>query len=463
MSKKNRQDRVEQRACAVVLAIILFFLGTIIIRTLTRQILVKRIGLENAFTNTVLFDVQNLNNAGEDESRAGEDESRAGVEIDWETLYPFQNSAISIEMKTEKAGFADRYKNRIQSVEDKIDTYVTDFLIGYKKIVEFANKYEDIIHWTYASYEEYNGTIKLSDGQLTSYIAKKDVNFAAANVISFATYCHDNNIDFLYLQAPHKISKIQDRNISGVLDFSNQNADELILRLRQANVDVYDFREAINAEGLNHHDLFYRTDHHWRAETGLWASRHILEYLNQHYNYDVDPDLLNGDNFTSVLYPEWFLGSAGKNVTLSITDPDDFSLIYPKFETEMRFLIPDMAVDLVGDFSIVYDMECVEKIDYYRLNPYEAYMYGNHALSRFENHLSANDLRILVIHDSFGNCVLPFVALGVGYIDSLDIRYFTGSVQSFIEENKPDAVMVLYYPNSFKTDGAYHKIAFDFS
>lgn len=114
------------------------------------------------------------------------------------------------------------------------------------------------------------------------------------------------------MQAPYKISKTQDKDISGVIDFSNQNADDLILQLRQANVDVYDFRDVIDTEGLNHHDLFYRTDHHWRAETGLWASRHILEYLNQYYNYDVDPDLLNENNFTSVLYPEWFLGSKGK-------------------------------------------------------------------------------------------------------------------------------------------------------
>lgn len=456
MTAKNRQDRLEQRACAVVLAIILFFLGTIIIRTFTRQILVKRMGMKNTFTNIVLFDVEDL-------STAAEDEIKPSVEIDWEALYPFQNSVIGMETKAKKAGFIDRYKNRIQSAEDKIDTYVTDYLIGYKKIVELANKYEDIIHWTYASYAEYNGVIKLLDGQLTSYVEKCDVTADAANVISFAAYCHDNDIDFLYLQAPYKISKTQDRDISGVLDFSNQNADDLILQLRQANVDVFDFREVIDAEGLNHHDLFYRTDHHWRAETGLWASYHILEYLNQHYNYNVDPDLLNENNFTSVLYPKWFLGTYGKKVTLSIADPDDFSLIYPKFETAISFSIPDAQVDLVGDFSIVYDMDFAEEMDYYRRNPYGAYMYGEHALVRFGNHLSENDLRILVIHDSFGDCVLPFVSLGVGYVDSLDLRFFTGSVQSFIEESKPDAVMVLYNPGFIKANETYYKNLFDFS
>lgn len=166
MTDENRQERLARRACAVALAIILFFFGTIIIRTFTRQILVKRMGMGSIFTNIVLFDIQNLNNAEEDESRPS-------VKIDWEALYPFQNSLISMETKVKNVGFVERYKELIQSVENKIDIYVTNYLIGYTKIVELANKYEDIIHWSYASYEEYNGVVKLSDGQLTTFVKKR--------------------------------------------------------------------------------------------------------------------------------------------------------------------------------------------------------------------------------------------------------------------------------------------------
>ena len=459
MGNENRQNLYARRACVLVLAIIMFFFVTIIIRTITRQILVKRMEMDNSFTNIILFDVQNLNNGGDDESNVV-------VKIDWEKLYPFPISVsgnfTSVNHYTAKAGFIDAYKKRVQSIEDKTDTYVTDYLIGYKKIVELANKYEDIIQWSYASYQEYNGTIKLSDGQLTSYVELRDINGAADSTITFANYCSKKNIDFIYIQAPYKISEIQDKSISGVVDFSNQNADALIGRLRQEGIDVYDFRSQIDAEGLNHHSLFYRTDHHWLAETGMWASRHILEYLSQQYGYDVDSAWLDQERFTSRFYPSWFLGSQGKKVTLSVTTPDDFSLFYPAYDTSMHFSIPDAAVDLDGDFSIIYNMEQVNEIDYYEKNPYGAYMYGDHALAQFENHLASNDIRLLFIHDSFGDCVLPFVSLGVKYVDSLDIRHFTGSVQSFIEENRPDVVIVLYNPSSVKSDGDLHKATFDF-
>ncbi|MBE6909134.1 MAG: hypothetical protein E7474_06135 [Ruminococcaceae bacterium] len=449
-----KQSVFAKRICAAVIVIIFFFFTATLIRTFTRQILVKRLGMANSFTNIVLFDVHNLDNAGKRHST---------VNIDWQALYPFKDDAMEVSLQAFNAAIISKYTRSILSVEELISTYVTDYLIGYKIIVALANKYEDaIIQWAYAPYAEYNAVIKLSDGLLTSYIEKRDVEGVAENTIIFANYCKTNGIDFVYAQAPHKISEAQDSNISGVVDFSNQNANALIERLQQENIDVYDFRAQINTENLDHHSLFYRTDHHWKVETGLWAARHILEHLSEKNRYDVDPSLLSSDQFTTVLYPSWFLGSQGKKVTLSVTTPDDFSLLYPVYDTRIHFSIPDAEIDMCGDFSVVYDMSQVEKKDYYGTSPYEAFMYGDHALARFENLLSTNDLRLLFIHDSFGDCVLPFVSLGVRYVDSLDLRNFTGSVQTFIEENKPDAVIVLYTADNIRIKSDPHRETFDF-
>ena len=477
MTSENRQRKYAHCACVIIIAIILFFFASVMIRLFTRQILVKRMGINNSFTNAILFDVEELNNAGSDDESDAILKKSTKEQIDWEALYPFptntdnQNTNIEsfIEITPEnttntttETGIIEKYKKSVKSIKKKIDAYVTDYLIGYETIVEMAKQYESIIQLAYAAYGEYNGIIKLPDGQLTSYIARKDISGIANSAISFSKYCRNNDIDFIYAQAPYKISKTQDINVSGVVDFSNQNADDLIERLRQANIDVYDFRSQIDAEGLKHHDLFYRTDNHWRGETGLWAAQHILEYLNENYSYDVDPSVLDKELFTSVMYPSWFLGSRGKKATLAVTTPDDFQLIYPTYETNMHLSIPDINVDLDGDFSIMYNMAQVEEIDYYNKSPYGAYMYGTRPLAQFENHLASNDVRLLFIHDSFGNCVLPFVSLGVKYIDSLDIRFFTGSVQKFIEDSKPDAVIVLYNPSSITSNWPLHKATFDF-
>lgn len=451
MNTEDKQNLYARYACTVVLAILTLFFITIIIRTFTRQILIKQLKIKNEFTDLVLFDVKNMNNM--------DNENKASGQIDWEALYPFKAGQEDKKVdtaNTKKVVVVDRYKEIIQSIKKKFTSSTTNYLIGYQKFIELANKYEDIIQWDYASYAEYNGTIKLKDGHLTSYIERREVGDAADGMILFADYCNRNGIDFIYVQAPYKISKTQDKKISGVLDFSNQNADALIERLRLANVDVYDLRDTIDAEKLNHHSLFYRTDHHWLAETGFWASRHIIEYLNQKYGYSIDSSVLSDNQFKNVLYPAWFLGSQGKKVTLAVTKPDDFSLIYPLYNTQMHFSVPDAKIDLDGDFSIIYDMRHVERINYYEKNPYGAYMYGNHALSQFENHLSENKIHLLFIHDSFGNSVVPFISLGVKHVDSMDLRHFTGSVISFVEKNKPDAIIVMYNPQEI------NKESFDF-
>ncbi|MBR0278815.1 MAG: hypothetical protein IJQ75_02385, partial [Synergistaceae bacterium] len=60
------------------------------------------------------------------------------------------------------------------------------------------------------------------------------------------------------------------------------------------------------------------------------------------------------------------------------------------------------------------------------------------------NKLALNTKRLLVIHDSFSDCVIPFLSLGVSHLDAIDLRHFTGSLRTFIETVKPEAVIVEY-------------------
>lgn len=53
-----------------------------------------------------------------------------------------------------------------------------------------------------------------------------------------------------------------------------------------------------------------------------------------------------------------------------------------------------------------------------------------------------------MIGDSFDNCVFPFLSLGIQHVDSMDVRHFTGSVQSYVRETQPDIVLVVREPDS---------------
>jgi hypothetical protein len=84
------------------------------------------------------------------------------------------------------------------------------------------------------------------------------------------------------------------------------------------------------------------------------------------------------------------------------------------------------------------------------LSPYGAYLYGDNPLVIIHNNFLYDNKRILFIKDSFVMCVAPFLALGVEYIETIDLRNFTGSVKTYIKQNKPDMVIVMYNPSAIK-------------
>jgi hypothetical protein len=190
----------------------------------------------------------------------------------------------------------------------------------------------------------------------------------------------------------------------------------------------------------------------------------MLSFCNDHYGWNADLSLLDPEQFDYVTYEDWFLGSQGKKVTLARCQPDDFTLIYPKYETRFHYYVPSKKIDAAGDYSIVYDMTQIETCNYYKSDPYHTCNYGDQPLIQIENQLTADDHKILIIHDSFGDCVISCLALAEKNVDSLDIRHFTGSVKSYIEENSPDLVIVMYNAENAagEIDYTTHTDEFDF-
>jgi len=440
----------------VFLVFVILAFGSIILRTATRQIIVKHMGITNNFTQLILFDVNGLNEA--DETNA-----LSTTELNWRELYPFScEEGQQIELLNEEPTRLDKLEESIESIKGKITTYVTDFFPFYRRITEMSSGYEKLLLWNFSPASEYNNITKLTGGYLVGVQNKVDVTEAAESTINFADFCEQQEIEFLYIQIPTKVCQYEDTDISGITDFSNQNADEFLAILNSAGVKTYDHRTDIHEEGLNHHSLFFNTDHHWTGQAGLWASQHILQFLNETYGYNLDVNILDNDNYEEVIYEDWFLGSQGKKVTLSAADPDDISIIYPKFNTRIHYEIPNLGIDEYGSFDITYDMSCINEIDYYNKNPYGAYNHADQPLIRIENELINDGPRVLVVHKSYTNCVLPFLAMGIKYVDSIDLRHFDGSLQSFIQQEKPDLVIVTYESIAGSIDYSTYEDVFDF-
>ena len=438
--------------CLMVLVV---FMSGIFLRLGTRQVLVKRLGMDNAFTQMVLFDRQEL--------QVKEGEKKKNVDINWAAKYPFyEQQAASYQLGNLLRNMSGLKISIKKLEEEKIDKWCRDYLAFYSVLVEAGRGIDNVLAWDLMT--PGMDVYRLQDGYLTYSYKKLDMAEHIGAVAEFAQLVSQQGGRLLYVQSPGKTNPFGDRELDG-LDYANYNTDMLLQGLQARGVDVFDLRQDMYRDMGNEgwHKAFFRTDHHWLPSTALWAAEKLAARLHADYDVDVDFGHFSEADYDVVNYENYFLGSQGKKVTLAKTTAEDIALYYPKFSTAVRLEIPSLGIDTRGDFTIMYDMEMVKKRDFYGGNPYAAYGYGDMPEIKVHNFTNEHlrDKKILIIRDSMVDTVLPFLSMGLKDITLLDIRHFNGSVRRYVEDFKPDIVIVMYKP-SYVPIVWNHKDKFDF-
>lgn len=478
----KQKEIIQNITITVCIGILMIFCFSILARLLTRQVLVEKLNLSNTFIRLIFWDNEDMtqipyDNIDELELNGETTVSNMAKPL-WRDLYPFKetdryNEAIKASDANQEYNsqgitmlrplqFLDGYKNKIASVEAKVERYTTELLMGYEYFRVGLTKYEKMILWNVSKYSEENDVVELIDGQLTTFNADGDITANILSFKAFSEFCEEQGTNLVYVQSPYKISKYTDVNISGVMDFSNQNADRFIEGIKDCNVKILDLRDCIYEQGLNHHDLFYVTDHHWKGETGLWASSEVVKFLAKNYSVELDDFLLLPENFTYVVYEKIHMGSCGRALLADNIEADDLTLAYPRYNTSFTYEIPSIELYKEGDFSIMYDMSKVENKNWHANAAYSVYNWADNAITKIHNNQNNNGYKLLIIKDSFVNCVAPFVAITTEDVEILDLRGFSGSVETYVEQSKPDCVIVMYNPGAMAGVKWNHQSLFDF-
>ncbi len=374
-----------------------------------------------------------------------------GMLIDWAALYPRKEEPAAEQTVFDRlAGWVDDakavtapYELLVGEAKQFIDDYATDYAPDYQEMVEFANRYDTFIGWDIVDMGSYNPVVMAEENYFITCVSPQDRTERAEEIVALRDYCAERGIRHLYVTTPNNACR-NDTRIANVIDFYNQNADRLQKALRDAGVETIDLRDELHAAGMDHHSCFFQTDHHWLPQTGRWAAGVIARRLNEDYGFDIDLSVFEPERWRTDTYHDWFLGSQGKKVTLARATPEDFQLFYPKFPAKFLIDIPSLDVYKSGGFSVFYRYNALRTLDYYKENPYASYLFGDRALTRVHNLTQHNGKRVLILGHSFDNCVIPFLSLGVERVDSIDLREFTGSVETFLDENQYDVVIELY-------------------
>lgn len=272
---------------------------------------------------------------------------------------------------------------------------------------------------------------------------KKDEKFYKDSISQLQYINEDlskNNIDFLYVLAPSR--SVIDMNAFGIKDYSIDNHNSFVQELNSNNIPYLNIAEFLTMEK---NDWFYKTDHHWTAESGFSAALQSVEKLNDLYGYNFDSSKLDASNFELVNYKKSFLGSIGVKVSKKYKK-ENFSIYIPKTDTDFTYTVHTKYSSNVynGKFSDAFlNINTLNNKNY--LNKYSSLLYDISYYGEIKNNLTNSDKKLLLISDSFGRNYAPYLSFyfsEIKYIDPQQGRY-TENVKECIEEFQPTTVIYL--------------------
>jgi hypothetical protein len=377
------------------------------------------------------------------------------------------------EIIHEQAGIADRIlqlENTILHVENKIEDYFNNGAPPVKNgLISLNGGFQGAIGRSVivdAANDDGVGIVKLDNGYLASFYADNSQyqsrESIASDLISLNAHLSEKNIPLVYAHAPYK-SEYAD------LPLENHAKDYYAFldgRLKEAKIEAIDLKQAMDNAGMEFFSSYYKTDHHWKAETGLWCAGLLAGYFSDNYGFEYDRSLLNPDNYAYEVLGDFFLGSQGRRVGALFAGVDDFTVIHPNFETNLetdtllaktsewagQVLAEDIFVGRTLEYrtggfeQVMYWAEHVEEIDYFGDNPYAMYLNGDHPIQIIRNNNAIDDKKILVVKHSFADVTMPILSLAVKEINIVDLRLAgrPENLYDYIDEYNPDLVLFLW-------------------
>lgn len=178
--------------------------------------------------------------------------------------------------------------------------------------------------------------------------------------------------------------------------------------------------------------LYYRTDHHWTGYGAWLAYREYMDFLGRESRDEAD---------YSLSYIPGFYGSTYSRSCLWQIPPEDMEVWDDGGNYTLSFS------DREGEFDSLFFPERLDSGDMYTY-----WLDGNHPLVRIENQDTEAQGSLLVIRDSYSNCLGCFLAGSYKTVVLADLRYYKDSLWELYEQEGFDNVLIAYSIGNFLTD-----------
>jgi len=286
----------------------------------------------------------------------------------------------------------------------------------------------------------------LSDDDVSVFQERAEIVFDLYEYVEKYDASRGTDTAFVFSVAPGKIDAAD-------IPVENKALDNKLYineAVSNAGIDIINWYDEFEKAQKDFLSAFYRTDHHWLPQTGLWAAGVIAERLSARYGIEYDAEAFDPDSYTYETLENWFLGYFGKQVGKLYAGVDDFVITRPKFATalESESLYADGSWEYRSGTleDALYWYEYAAKRDLYGASPYSLYSGGDFAVQIIRNLSGGNGKKLLIIRHSFACVVSPFLSLAYGETRTLDLRPSNSvtDLHAYFDEYQPDAVLFLW-------------------
>lgn len=184
--------------------------------------------------------------------------------------------------------------------------------------------------------------------------------------------------------------------------------------------------------------LYYKTDHHWTTYAAQFA-------------FDTIADSMGLDT-SKVQYKTYAVTNSFQGTLASssgiFSSKDSISITVP--ENEAPYVV-SYVEENQKSASIFVPEKLNEK------SKYDVFFGGNYAQVNIDT-VCENERVLLLIKDSYANCVVPMLTPYFSRIVIIDPRYFTGNIDDTVSSEGVTDVLWLYNANTFLNDTSIYSV-----
>lgn len=209
------------------------------------------------------------------------------------------------------------------------------------------------------------------------------------------------------------------------------------MRKETVTVPVYDTLRDHRKEYV-----YFRTDHHWTALGAYYAYAQFAARKGITPNKLESYQLMEFPGFLGTFYAE-----SGKLAALE-NNPDTVAAYIPRGTNDITIETIEggqRAWNIVSDVTGWADN-----------SKYNAFIGGDNPLSVIENPALTDGSACVVVKESYGNALVPFLVDHYQTVYVIDYRYYRGKLASFVEEHKIQDVL---FVNNMVAAGTGDRVA----